>query len=111
MTLSLSQLHAQRHINRQQLRGLYELQQFFKAAKTHADSVDNISAEYACHNRLKQLKKDIAILASLQKSLKSSIAVRLENRRFIAEYKKAAKERREVTAAKWAAMDRAGEVL
>jgi len=111
MTLSLSQLHSQRHINRQNLRHLYDMQQFYKAEKKDADTDGRTVLEYAYHNRLKQLKKEIATLVSLQKSLKSSIAVRLENGRFIAEYKKAAKERREVTAAKWAAMDRAGETL
>jgi hypothetical protein len=72
--MTLKQTRQQILLNRKILSTMYATLADVKADKRHWDDVGNIEAEYAAHNYLKWLRKQIASLVVLQKALKADLA-------------------------------------
>lgn len=73
MSLTIKELQSIIQNNRAQLAVLYCHKAYYKRLKRTADEGGNTPTEYMCHNKLKELSKEIAKLVLLQKSLKAGV--------------------------------------
>jgi hypothetical protein len=70
-------------INRLILSTLYEDKKLLKKHKRFYDFAEDTAREYACHNALNKITKDIAKLVDLQKALKAELKDYFYVERFI----------------------------
>lgn len=75
--MNLTNLKNQILLNRRVLATMYETLAQVKADKRFYDEQDDLEAEYATHNYLKWLRKQIASIVVLQKTLKADVAYTL----------------------------------